>query len=62
MTEDPFLNTSLAVSEIGGVQTQDVEAQVKHFAAYNQETYRNTPADNVIVSHRTVHEIYLPSF
>ena len=45
-----------------GVQSQDVEAQVKHLAVYNQETYRNTPADNVIIDPRTEHEIYLPSF
>src|SRR2546429_3892049 len=61
-TEDPFLNAALAVSEIGGVQAQGEMSQVKHFAAYNQETNRNTPADNVIVSNRTLHEIYLPAF
>ena len=48
--------------EIAGVQSQDVESQVKHLAVYNQETYRNTPADNVIIDPRTEHEIYLPSF
>ena len=61
-TEDPFLNAALAVSEIRGVQDQGEMSQVKHFAAYNQETNRNTPADDVIVSHRTLHEIYLPAF
>ena len=61
-TEDPFLNAALAVSEIRGVQAQGEMSQVKHFAAYNQETNRNTPADNVIVSNRTLHEIYLPAF
>ncbi|MFI5081433.1 MAG: beta-glucosidase family protein [Streptosporangiales bacterium] len=61
-TEDPFLNAALAVGEIGGVQAQGEMSQVKHFAAYNQETNRNTPADNVIVSNRTQHEIYLPAF
>ena len=61
-TEDPFLNAALAVGEIGGVQAQGEMSQVKHFAAYNQETNRNTPADNVIVSNRTLHEIYLPAF
>ncbi len=61
-TEDPFLNAALAVSEIGGVQDQGEMSQVKHFAAYNQETNRNTPADDVIVSNRTLHEIYLPAF
>ena len=44
------------------MQSQDVESQVKHLAVYNQETYRNTPADNVIIDPRTEHEIYLPSF
>ncbi|HEY1005133.1 MAG TPA: glycoside hydrolase family 3 C-terminal domain-containing protein, partial [Streptosporangiaceae bacterium] len=62
LSEDPFLNASLDVPEIAGVQRQDVEAQVKHFAVYNQETYRNTPADDVIIDPRTEHEIYLPSF
>ena len=61
-TEDPFLNAALAVNEIDGVQAQGEMSQVKHFAAYNQETNRNTPADDVIVSNRTLHEIYLPAF
>jgi beta-glucosidase len=61
-TEDPFLNAAIAVSEIGGVQAQGEMSQVKHFAAYNQETNRNTPADDVIVTNRTLHEIYLPAF
>ena len=62
LSEDPFLNASLDVPEIRGVQGQDVLSQVKHLAVYNQETYRNTPADNVIIDARTEHEIYLPSF
>ena len=62
LSEDPFLNSALDVAEINGVQSQDVMSQVKHFAAYNQETYRNTPADNVIVDNRAEQEIYLPSF
>jgi beta-glucosidase len=62
LSEDPFLNASLDVPEIGGVQGQDVMSQVKHFDAYNQETYRNTPADNVIVDNRALQEIYMPSF
>jgi beta-glucosidase len=56
-TEDPFLNASLAVNEIDGVQSQREMSQVKHFAAYNQETNRNTENDNVIVSDRALHEI-----
>jgi beta-glucosidase len=62
LSEDPYLNTVLDVPEIQGIQSQDVEDQVKHYDAYNQETYRNTPADDVIVSDRALHEIYMPSF
>jgi beta-glucosidase len=61
-TEDPFLNSAMAVGEIDGVQSQDEMSQVKHLAVYNQETNRNTPADDAIVSERTLHEIYLPAF
>src|SRR5215472_6362303 len=61
-TEDPFLNGAMAVNEINGVQSTKEMSQVKHFAAYNQETKRNTPRDNVIVSPRTLNEIYFPGF
>jgi beta-glucosidase len=61
-TEDPYLNSALTVSDIDGVQSQGEMSQVKHYALYNQETNRNTPADNVIVSQRAEHEIYLPAF
>jgi beta-glucosidase len=61
-TEDPFLNASLATSEIDGVQSTGEMSQVKHFAAYNQETNRNTENDDVIASQRTLNEIYLPAF
>jgi beta-glucosidase len=62
LSEDPVLNSALDAPEINAVQAQDVMAQVKHFDAYNQETYRNTPADDVIVDNRVLHEIYMPSF
>ena len=61
-TEDPFLNAAIATADIEGVQSQDEMAQVKHLAVYNQETNRNTPADDAIVSTRALHEIYLPAF
>jgi beta-glucosidase len=61
-TEDPFLNAATTVPEIEGVQSQGVMSQVKHFAVYNQETNRNTRADNAVVSARALHEIYLPAF
>jgi beta-glucosidase len=61
-TEDPFLNAALAVSEIDGVQSTGEMSQVKHFAAYNQETNRNSKEDDVLVSTRALHEIYFPGF
>jgi beta-glucosidase len=60
--EDPYLAGQTAVGYIGGVQRQGVMAQVKHLAVYNQETSRNTAADDAIVSQRTMQEIYLPQF
>jgi beta-glucosidase len=61
-TEDPDLNAAMGVGFIDGVQSQGEMSMVKHYAVYNQETNRNTPADNVIVSQRAEHEIYLPGF
>ena len=60
--EDPYLAGETAVGYIGGVQGQGVMAQVKHLAVYNQETSRNTAADDAVVSQRTMQEIYLPQF
>jgi beta-glucosidase len=60
--EDPYLAGQIGVADIRGVQSQGVLAQVKHLAAYNQETSRNTAADNAIVDPRTLNEIYLPQF
>jgi beta-glucosidase len=61
-TEDPYLNSAMAVADIDGVQSTGEMAQVKHLAVYNQETNRNTPADDAIVSTRALQEIYLPGF
>ena len=60
--EDPYLSGQTAVGFIDGVQSQGVMSQVKHLAVYNQETNRNTAADDAIVSQRTMQEIYLPQF
>jgi beta-glucosidase len=61
-TEDPFLNAAIAAADVSGVQSRDEMAQVKHLAVYNQETNRDTQADNAIVSTRALNEIYLPAF
>ncbi|MGI8448648.1 MAG: glycoside hydrolase family 3 C-terminal domain-containing protein [Streptosporangiaceae bacterium] len=60
--EDPYLNGQMGAAYIKGVQSQNVLAMVKHYAVYNQETNRNTPADNAIVDPRPEQEIYLPAF
>ena len=58
--EDPYLAGQLAVSEIHGIQSQNVIAEVKHYAANNQEQDRKTI--NEVIDERTLREIYLPAF
>jgi beta-glucosidase len=58
--EDPFLTSRMAVSYIRGVQSHQVAACVKHFAANNQEWERGTI--NVEMDERALREIYLPAF
>jgi beta-glucosidase len=58
--EDPYLAGQLSVSNIQGIQSQGIVAEVKHYAANNQETNRGTI--NEIIDDRTMHEIYLPQF
>ncbi|GIH20397.1 beta-glucosidase [Rugosimonospora africana] len=60
--EDPYLAGQIGAADIQGIQSQGPMAQVKHYAVYNQETNRNSSADNAIVSDRTEREIYLPAF
>jgi beta-glucosidase len=60
LSEDPFLISRMVVGYIKGVQAQDVSACVKHYAANNQETERNSI--NVEMSERALREIYLPGF
>jgi beta-glucosidase len=58
--EDPFLTGAIGSAEIVGMQAQHVAAQVKHYAANNQENERMTSSSNV--DERTLREIYLPAF
>ncbi|MFF7994612.1 glycoside hydrolase family 3 C-terminal domain-containing protein [Kitasatospora xanthocidica] len=60
--EDPYLNGQMGAANIRGVQSTGMMAQVKHVAAYNQETNRGTTADDVIAGDKTLQEIYLPAF
>jgi beta-glucosidase len=60
--EDPYLQSALTVGYVDGVQAQGVMAQVKHLAAYAEETARDSVASDAIVSQRALQEIYLPPF
>ena len=58
--EDPFLAARTAVGYVRGVQSENVLAAVKHFAANNQERERHTI--DVRVDERALHELYFPAF
>ena len=59
-SEDPYLSSRMAPQFPKGVQEQGVVADVKHFAANNQETLRQ--GINEHISERALREIYLPGF
>ena len=58
--EDPYLAARMAVGYIKGVQSENVIATVKHFAANNQEVNRMTI--DAKVDERSLHEIFFPAF
>jgi len=60
LSEDPFLSSRLAVGYTKGAQDQGIAVCLKHFALNNQENNRGQV--DVIVSPRTMREIYLPPF
>lgn len=60
LSEDPYLSSQLAASYIGGLQSRNVGASVKHFAVNNQEKRRSTVTAQV--SERALRELYLASF
>jgi len=59
-SEDPFLSGKMGAAEVEAIQKQKVIAEVKHYAANNQETNRKTI--NEVIDERTLREIYLPAF
>ncbi len=59
-SEDPCLVSTLAPELVKGVQKFKVAANVKHFAANNQET--NRVGINETISERALQEIYYPGF
>lgn len=60
MSEDPYLVEQIVVPMVQGIQSHDVGACVKHFAANSQETMRLS-VDSV-VDERALNEIYFPGF
>ena len=58
--EDPFLAARTAVGYIRGVQSQNVTATIKHYAANNSEFDRHRT--DSVVSERALREIYMPAF
>ena len=58
--EDPYLTAQMVVPEVRAIQAQGTIAEIKHYAANNQETDRKTV--NEVIDERTLREIYLPGF
>ncbi len=59
-SEDPYLTSEMAASQIQGVQSRHIGTSMKHFLANNQEHRRMTSSSEV--DERTLREIYLAAF
>ena len=59
-SEDPLVAGKMAAAKVKGIQSQNIAATPKHFAANNKETNRRN-CDSV-VSERALREIYLKGF
>ena len=60
-SEDPILNADITSAYTQVVQAHKVIADLKHYAAYNQETNRGS-GQNDILDQRTLREVYTLAF
>lgn len=59
-SEDPYLNSRIAVGSVEGIQAGGVAACAKHYAVNNQESDRMEMSSNL--DERPLRELYLPAF